>query len=89
MRLRPSVAVQHVTYGGTISFGALWLLGQVRFGGGRIKLFVSILASAFLLNCSADLQANDFGFVEWTITSDFLPDGQRLTTEKCGMCRTN
>ena len=35
-----------------------------------------------MLNCSADPQANDFGFVEWTITSDFLPEGQRLTAEQ-------
>ena len=57
-------------------------MGQVRFGGGRIKLFASILTSAFLLNCSADPQANDFGFEEWTITSDFLPEGQSLTAEQ-------
>ena len=57
-------------------------MGQVRLGGGRIKLFASILTSAFLLNCSADPQANDFGFEEWTITSDFLPEGQRLTAEQ-------
>lgn len=35
-----------------------------------------------MLNCSADPQANDFGFEEWTITSDFLPEGQRLTAEQ-------
>ena len=57
-------------------------MGQVRFGGTRIKLFASILASAFVLNCSADPQPTGFDFVEWTITSDFLPEGQRLTAEQ-------
>jgi hypothetical protein len=35
-----------------------------------------------VLNCSADLQPTGFDFVEWTITSDFLPEGQRLTAEQ-------
>ena len=35
-----------------------------------------------MLNCSADLQPTGFDFVEWTITSDFLPEGQPLTTEQ-------
>ena len=35
-----------------------------------------------MLNCSADLQPTGFDFVEWTITSDFLPEGQRLTAEQ-------
>ena len=35
-----------------------------------------------MLNCSADPQPTGFGFVEWTITSDFLPEGQRLTAEQ-------
>ena len=57
-------------------------MGQVRFGGTRIKLFASILASAFVLNFSADPQPTGVDFVEWTITSDFLPEGQRLTAEQ-------
>ena len=57
-------------------------MGQVRFGCTRIKLFASILASAFVLNYSADPQPTGFDFVEWTITSDFLPEGQRLTAEQ-------
>lgn len=35
-----------------------------------------------MLNCSADPQPTGFDFVEWTITSDFLPEGQRLTAEQ-------
>jgi hypothetical protein len=35
-----------------------------------------------LLNCNADLQSADFTFAEWTITSDFLPEGQPVTAEK-------
>ena len=33
-------------------------------------------------NCSTDRQSADLSFVEWTITSDFLPEGQRLTAEQ-------
>ena len=54
----------------------------MRFGGSRIKLFALILVYGFLLNCNADLQAADFTFAEWTITSDFLPEGQPVTAEK-------
>jgi hypothetical protein len=35
-----------------------------------------------VLNCSADPQPTGFDFVEWTITSVFLPEGQRLTAEQ-------
>jgi hypothetical protein len=35
-----------------------------------------------LLNCNAVLQTADFTFAEWTITSDFLPEGQPVTAGK-------